>query len=179
MMTPTITIKEALNPNVLYYNSTGPYEGPFVDVSGIYQAMDLIGCYDTEYNRQKMLNSRYLDVYFYVYGSKLNYHFYVGGFDIEDTQSTDPSLDDYWFRIAPMEITVENFGTRIVDFDKFTKIISEKPWRLKDLTYYLELITDQMYYKNTQKSGDLMNSDYVDKLLQVKKKLESVKQDFV
>lgn len=179
MMTIPVTVKEALNPYVIDHSSTGPYEGPFVDVSGIYQAMDLIGEYDTVFNRNRLQHSMHLDVYFYVHGNKLNYSFYVSGFDLEDTQALNPSAEDYWYRIAPQEITVENFGCHIVDFEKFTQIIATRPWRLKELTYYLGLITDQMYYGNTNKTGDLMNTDYVNKLLLAKKKLESVEQDFI
>ena len=177
-MTPIITIKEALNPNVLDYHSTGPYEGPFVDVSGIYQAMDLIGCYDTEYNRQMLEQSLNMEVYFYVYGHKLTYRFYIGGFDLEDTQSTDPSLNDYWFRIAPTEMNIENLGICSFNKNAFNNIITCRTWKLKELTYYLELLTDQMYCGNTKNTGDLFNMDYLNKLFRLEYKLESIKKDF-
>ena len=162
--------------------------GPYVDTSKLHRAMNMVGMFDTPYNRS-ILSDGAIDITYFIGQQKITFNFVVTGWDMIDTESTDED-DGYCVSVQLNSITqnVDNYN-----FDNnyylngishptrgYEWFISRAMWMVKDLTFATDLIMDYEFCGNQHHLPDGWYDDleFVKKLFTERDKLNELKKDF-
>lgn len=162
--------------------------GPYVDTSKLHRAMNMVGMFDTPYNRS-ILSDGAIDITYFIGQQKITFNFVVTGWDMIDTESTDED-DGYCVSVKLNSITqnVDNYN-----FDNnyylngishptrgYEWFITRTMWTVKDLTFATDLIMDYEFCGNQHHLPDGWYDDleFVKKLFTERDKLNELKKDF-